>query len=337
MVRLEDVAKKAGISKTTVSRVLNGDETITVTDQTRKKIMDAVNELGYKPLRRKKVKVKSYNVAMIHNDEAFKSTVDRAYYFSVRNGIEKIAIKKKINIVSVPLEYLTTIQASFDGAIILGNLSTEDYEKIRKYIQPTNVVVVGIQNPFPDEYDQVSFNTANAIEKVIDYLHSLGHELIGCLGAEEAEGIRSEDSRKVQFIKKMKSHNQYKKQWIIFGDKGISGGHELAEKLLEQSSLPTAVFVANDPTAIGVMQALQDRGMKIPEDISVIGFNGDYTTEYTYPPLTTLKINTNEMGQEAVFMLLERMKDYRTIAKKVELATNVIERQSCKDFSGVNE
>ena len=75
----------------------------------------------------------------------------------------------------------------------------------------------------------------------------------------------------------------------------------------------------------------------MPEDMSVIGFNGDYTTEYTYPPLSTLKVNTNEMGQEAIKTVLERIKGYRKLAKKVEIATHIIERKSSLPISSKNK
>lgn len=337
MVKLEDVAKKAGISKTTVSRVLNNDKTITVTDKTREKILAAVEELGYKPLRKKKSKPKQYNVAMIHNNEAFKSTVDRAFYFSIRNGLEHMALKKNVMIVSVPLDHLTTIQTAFDGAIILGNLSNEEHKLIRKHINTEHVVVIGIANPFPDQYDHISFNTRQAVYKVLDYLKELGHEKIGCLGAKELPDVSETDSRKWHFMNYMKALNLYREEWVIFGDKGIEAGKEIAKKLLELEDLPTALFIANDPTAIGVIQALQDEGIKVPEDMSVIGFNGDYTTEYTYPPLSTLKVNTNEMGQEAIKTVLERIKGYRKLAKKVEIATHIIERKSSLPISSKNK
>ncbi|MEF2292468.1 MULTISPECIES: LacI family DNA-binding transcriptional regulator [Virgibacillus] len=336
MVKLEDVAKKAGISKTTVSRVLNNDKTITVTDETREKILAAVEELGYKPLRKKRTKPKQYHVAMIHNNEAFKSTVDRAFYFSIRNGLEHMALKKNVTIVSLPLDHLTTISTTnttFDGAIILGNLSKDEHDFIREYIHSQHVVVIGLANPYADQYDHISFNTRQAVYKVLDYLRELGHEQIGCLGAEESSDLLNTDSRKWHFTNYMKALDLYHEDWIIFGDKGIEAGQEIAKKLLELEEIPTALFVANDPTAIGVVQALQDAGLKVPEDMSVIGFNGDYTTEYIYPPLSTLKVNTNEMGQEAIITVLERIKGYRKLAKKVEIATHIIERKSCASIT----
>ncbi|NGP43806.1 substrate-binding domain-containing protein [Bacillaceae bacterium SIJ1] len=341
MVKLEDVANKVGISKTTVSRVLNNDQTLTVTDETREKIKAAVDELGYKPLRKKKVKAKKkqYHIAMVHNDEAFRSTVDRAFYFSIRNGIEQMSLKKSINIISAPIDHLPTIKEEYanviDGAIILGNLSRAQHEEIRKNINTDHFVVIGLANPYPDVYDQISFNTRNAVYKVLDYLISLGHEKIGCLGAQEFSGILDTDSRKLLFTKYMKEKQLYRDEWVIFGDKGTEAGQDMAKQLLELEDLPTALFIANDPTAIGVVQALQDHGLKVPEDISIVGFNGDYTTEYTYPPLSTLKVNTREMGMEAILCLLERVNDERKLAKKVEMATHIIERKSSRLISMV--
>lgn len=332
MVKLEDVAKKAGLSKSTVSRVLNNDPTLSIADETRERIQSVVDELGYEPLRKRKsqVKKKKYNIAIIHDEEAFTDTVERAYYFSIRNGIEQISLKKNINVTSLPINHLSKKKQDFDGVIILGNISKEKHELIRRKTNTNHFVVVGIFNPYPDYYDHISFNTRNAVYKALDYLRNLGHEKIGCLGAIEFTGILETDSRKSLFIKYMSENNLYNANWVIFGEKGVGAGHEITKRLLELKELPTALFVANDPTAIGVLQALQEHNIQVPQDISVIGFNGDFTTEYTYPPLTTLKVNTRAMGTEAVLSLIEKMKGYRKYSKKVEIATSIIERKSCK-------
>ncbi|MCT4686901.1 substrate-binding domain-containing protein [Vallitalea sp.] len=291
--------------------------------------------MGYKPLRKRKNKTQkqTFSIVMIHNDEAFTSKVDRAFYFSIRNGIEQICIKKKINVFSVPITQLPTTKQQYDGAIIFGNLTQNQHQLIRNNASTNKFAIVGLYNPFPDEYDHISFNTRFAVYKVLDYLIALGHTKIGCLGANEFSVLEDEDSRKKIFTKYMTENNLYRDEWVIFGHKGTQGGYEMAEKLIKLDNLPTALFVANDPTAIGVIQALQDNGIMIPADMSIIGFNGDYTTEYTYPPLTTLKVNTREMGKEAVLCLLEKIKGDRALVKKVEIGTTLIERKSARSIA----
>lgn len=332
MVKLEDVAKKAGISVATVSRVLNNDSTLMVTDETRQKIQEAVMELGYKPLRKRKSKTKksSYSFAMIHNDETFIDKVDRAYYFSIRNGIEQICNEKKISVFSIPINQLKTTELKYDGAIIFGNLNEEQHKYIRKNASTKDFVIIGLYNPYPDDYDHITFNTKYAVKKILDYLMSMGHDKIGCLGAVEFLGLEDEDSRRYIYEKIMLSLALYREDWVIFGSKGMQGGIEIVKELLTRDSLPTSIFVANDPTAIGVIQSLQDHNIQVPDDISIIGFNGDYTTEYTYPPLTTLKVNTREMGREGVTCLLDKLTTGRKLAKRIEISTSLIERKSVK-------
>jgi LacI family transcriptional regulator len=118
---------------------------------------------------------------------------------------------------------------------------------------------------------------------------------------------------------------------IYIGSFVASSGYELMKKAIEQSQeLPSAFLIASDSMAIGALRALHESGLKVPEDVAIIGFNDIPTSKYTVPPLASVRVHKEFMGETAVHLLLERISKQRTIAKKVIIPTELIIRQSAK-------
>ncbi|KRQ86512.1 HTH-type transcriptional repressor PurR [Caloramator mitchellensis] len=348
MITIRDIARKANVSIATVSRILNNDKTLSVSDETREKILKIVDELGYKPLRKRDVKKQDDKVenalnigillAYSEQDEA-----NDPYFLSIRQGIEKECSEKFINISSIVRldgNKFNFDLNEFDGLIVVGGIEAKDFKNLYN-----NRNVVFVDHAYEiDEYDSVISSFEKATENVIDYLVSMGHKEIGYIGGRKTvkritsnEVIEIEDVRLQVYRKKMKELGLYSERNIYIGDWNPSGGYKAMKGAIENGSLPSAFIIASDPMSTGALHALHEANINVPDDVAIISFDDIESAAYLNPPLTTVKTYTEEMGKAAVKLLLERARG-REIPIQVVVPTKLIIRKSCggndSDYSG---
>lgn len=331
MATIKEIAKLANVSSTTVSRVLNNDESLSVSEETRNKIISVAKELGYKTLiERHHQKQKTfYRFGLIYSPIIFNDFVDSDYYFSIRKGIEHICIKYHIELVNNPIKAPEKIQ-ELHGIIILGNYSKHEIDHFLESIETKNIVIIG-NCPDDNEFDSVWFHTRMAVLQGVEYLQKLGHQTIGYIGAREHTKISEDDRREVIFKRYMDRNERFDSSIVYTCNPGQKSGYDLMNKIIQSNNIiPSAFFIANDPVAIGVLKALNEQKIKIPEEISIVSLDGHPFTALTNPPLTTIQVPTEFMGETAIELLLERIEKKREIAKKVSVPTVLIERESCR-------
>lgn len=336
MATMRDIATRAKVSTATVSRVINGDPTLSVTDKTRKRIMEIVDELDYKLPRRKggkaseSAQVKNIGV-VISNDE----TID-PYFLSIRLGVESVSEKYSMNIASVltigKSDFTATTLSHLDGLIVLGDVIIEDLQDV--YYHNDNIVIVDF-SPEENIYDAVLSDFETATSQVMNYLFNLGHTDIAYIGGQGAirgitteRVIAKEDTRKKIYEKEMNRKGLYRPEYIFLGDFGSNSGYSLTKELIVSTAKPTAIVVASDPMAIGVMRALHEARIMVPDEISVFSFDDIDSAAYLNPSLSTVKIYTEEMGQTAVKLLHDRLYGNRALPLKVILPTELVVRGS---------
>lgn len=334
MVTIKDIAEKAGVSSSAVSRALRNDPSLSISNETRLKIFASAGELKYKLKKEKEVKNK-YSVLVIHYDDIYKQNpVDCAYYTSIRNGIEETCNKKQINCFFVPYSEIEGFNDKIDGIILAGNYTKDKYQKIINLGLSNNFVAIGTVLYYGEFIDQITYSNRESVKLALDYLIECGHKKIGYLGAHEAPDTPLYESRIVFFKEYLNSKNLLNTDWILEGEYGYENGYKMTgEWIKNNKQLPTAIFIANDPNALGSLKAFNEHEIKVPDDISIISFDGNYPTQYSYPALTTTDVHTQIMGQEAVFTLMERMKKYRKVSKKIIFAANLIVRDSVNKIS----
>lgn len=333
MATIKDIANNVGVSIATVSRVLNLDETLNVSDETRKKVLEVAEKLNYITIKERKNRGKVYNIGIIYwyNDT---QEINDPYFLSIRMAVERKCSEEEVNFKNV--DFQRVLNGNFndytnlDGIIAIGIFDDSDIEKMRKISK--NIVFID-SSPNEKMYDSVVVDFKNAVKESMEYLYSLGHRKIGYIG-----GIcysRSEKSVFVNYREKtykefMKNIGGFKEEWVLKGRFSPDDGYKLMKKALSQEERPTAFFVASDPMAIGAYKAAFELGVKIPQDISIIGFDDIYTAQFLTPPLTTVKVHKDIMGEIAVETLLDRIRKKRTIGRKIVLSTELIERESCR-------
>ena len=335
MVTIKDIAREANVSISTVSRILNFDETLNVSEDTRKRVLSIAEELNYVRVKERKNKVKKYNIGIICSYSETKELND-PYFLSIRTTIEKKCINENIEFNSLYISKILNESSNnyknIDGIIAIGIFQEEEIKSLKEISE--NIVFID-SSPEEWEFDSVVVDLKYGTMKALEYLHELNHVNIGYIGAKvvphNSEGDSNEliNYREASYRNFMLKINNLNEDWIFKGNFTPEDGYKLMKKALKLKEIPTAFFIASDPMAIGAYKAIAEEGYKIPEDISIIGFDDIITAQYLTPSLTTIKVFTDFMGEVAFDLLLEKIKEERSLSKKVVLPVKLIIRDSC--------
>ncbi|MDT8862491.1 LacI family DNA-binding transcriptional regulator [Alkalihalobacillus sp. MEB130] len=336
MATIKDIAELAKVSTATVSRVLNNDKNLSVTSETRDRIMEIAKELNYVPVRKRFTESKSVSIVgereigivMFCSPEY---EWEDTYFLSIRKGIESECSERGLLVKKISHNSggMTDIQMNhLDGVIVVGMISEED-EKLLVQKVNRNIVFINYVSK-NDIYDAVIIDHEKATKAALEHLFSLGHTKIGFIGGRETDQHDNEimDRRQKAYEEVMKKQGLYQPEYMYISKQFlISDGYALMKKAGEKEDLPSAFFIASDAMAIGAMRASHELGIKIPDDISIVSFNDVEMASFTQPALTTIKVYTEEMGKAAVKLLIDRFEG-REIPFKLEIPTKLIVRES---------
>lgn len=332
MATIKDIAERVGVSIATVSRVLNYDSSLSVSDDTKKKIFQTAEELSYR--KKSERRPSPYQIAIV-NWYTEEEELDDLYYMSIRMGVENRCDDHKLQMKKVSLEQLASVQREdINGIIAIGKFSQKQAAKLRNVTE--NIVFVDC-SPEEDLYDSVVSNFERATANVIDYFIRCGHEKIGYIGGRETykdEPLVIDDPREVTFERYLNQKQLYNPSYIYIGSFSVNDGYQLMQQAIKDhgENLPSAFFAGNDSIAIGCLRALHEENIPVPERVSIIGVNDISVSKYVFPALSTVKVYTEFMGETAVDLLLERMTD-RKIAKKIIISTKLEIRGSSRQIS----
>lgn len=218
-----------------------------------------------------------------------------------------------------------------DGLIVIGAVIPESISKMGKSIK--NVVLVN--NTYPtDKFDIVNADLYDATIKNLKYLETLDHHHVGFIGGEDvAKDLVSKSTRVINDIRRtafedhMRNRGTYHAEDIYIGDWTSSDGYHLMKKALIKRRIPSAFIVASDPMAIGVLHAIRESGLRVPDDISIISYDDIEAAAFMDPPLSSVRIYTEEVGKQAVNVLVDRMKG-REIPIQVIVPSKLVKRKS---------
>lgn len=328
MATIKDIALQAGVSSATVSRILNQDETLNVPLETKQLVLETAKALNYQ----KKAK-KSKNMISIGIIEwySLQQEMNDPYYLTIRKGVEDYCIRNNIGIVRVFKDDVNfhSVLENVNGLVCIGKFSDENIQLFES-IQKNIIFVDMFINPI--HHCHIVLDFKNALKDVIDYLSALNHKNIGFIGGKEylKDSYEYEDMRKKYFIKFCEEKNINYSSWIKEGEYTSESGYYLMNELIKQRNLPSAIFCASDPIAIGALKALNEHHIRVPEDISIIGFDNIDLANYTSPPLTTVFAPTFDMGMLAAQYLHDAIKAaHLTSPIRLQLPLYIIERESC--------
>jgi len=334
MTNIKDVAELAGVSASTVSRVLVGKTR--VTEETRRKVMEAVRALNYSP----NVLAKGLKMGRSNTIALMVPSIQNTIFPTIARGVEDTARKNGFTVVlcntdediEVEKEYITKLRTRLiDGFIVCSMLPDSDH--IRS-LWTEGFPVVLISRYYGDLVDAVVVDNFQAAYDAVRYLTRTGHRRIAlAMGRSELpfyaarwEGYRAalEDAG-----------IPYDEKLVLHETSGTNSFYSLTKQMLRQGPPPDAIFATSDPKAIVVMRALHDCGLRIPEDISVVGFDNAEISAMIEPPLSTVSQPLYDMGVTSAKKLIRQIRykdDHGVLAPPTvdTLPTDLIIRKSTR-------
>ncbi len=305
---IKDIAKEAGVSHTTVSRALNGNPTISPETVSRiQEIAESMGYLGSATARGLKTN-RSQVIGVVV------SRIDNPYFGEIIQGIEETINKHGYSLFIAssnrdPSKEKTIVHAfaqqSVDGVIICTSSFGEENSAVLDQFEIPSVMV---NNETPEKYDlSLKHDDLSAGGAVARYLIALGHKRLAYIGDSTAARINNE--RQQGFIDELNQNGKSIEPQIIIHSSGrqIENGEEAMMRLLRIRPYPTAVFCFNDLMAIGAIKKIKDHNLRVPEDISIVGFDNIPYSAYISPALTTFNQPKFKIGQEAAGMLLHEL------------------------------
>ncbi len=327
MATIKDIAKKAGVSISTVSYALNGSQKIS--PETKEKIWKIAKELGYYPnthARSLKGKNKHLLALVVHE-------IKGPYYEELVRGIQDVAVLFGYNLVIFcELDQEEPASVSFlanrfvDGAILLSSrLKDEDIEFISKKKLPLVVLDRTLKLP---NVASVVVNNKKGGREIAKHFVELGHKRIGFMHG--ALDSHDNSERYKGFISELEKYGlTVSKNDTLFGNFTEEGGYNaMKEYLKKNKKTATAFFCANDEMAIGTIKAIQDSGLNVPEDISIAGFDDIPLSVYVSPKLTTIKRPVYQLGSFSAHQLLSMISGKNMNNSTISLDVELIVRES---------
>ena len=329
-VTIKDVAKKAGVSIASVSRVINDSKP--VAPETKEKILKVIEETGYKPnaMARGLKKNESGLIGLITPD------MENGTFAELVKGIESVIEKNSMNLIvsnskgeiERELKELHIFkEQQLDGIIFSGVKFTK---KHKEYFDRYKVPTVVVSQKFPGSgLPYVDINNYEAAYQAVKYLITNNHSKIALIHGPLYDKSAGEERYNGYFKALNEAGIEINDDYIKEGNFTIKSGYQAMEEILkENDKLPTAVFAASDRMAIGILDCCLDNGISVPEDISIIGFDDIELATVVRPKLTTVNVDHSEIGKKAVEILVDKIKNDNHQSPFYEADFKIMERET---------
>lgn len=302
-VTIDDVSREAGVSAATVSQALNARGSIS--QRTTQKVLAAAQKLKYAPSQRSKsgsrVRQRTLGIVVSDIDNPFFTVLIKSYEAqSRRHGYEVIASATNYDLTLMRRSAERMIEQAVSGvAIMTSEMSPVWLEQITQRNIPITCFDLDFES---DQASNIKVNYASGASQVIEHLYHLGHRRIGYVGGRRQ--LKNILQRLDGYLKAMQAAG-LEPGPILTGNQRLDGGYAAGMSLLSMTARPTAVVAVNDLTAVGLINAFSECGLRVPDDISVTGFDNTYLAAYFVPRLTTVDMHPEVLGRMAADALNE--------------------------------
>ncbi len=331
MATMKDIARLAGVSTSTVSHVINKSRF--VSDEIAERVNNAAQQLNYAPsaLARSLKMNRTKTIGMLV------TTSTNPFFGEVVKGVERSCYHQGYNLILCNTEgdnqrmkasINTLLQKRVDGLLLMcSTLEGERLDVFDRY--PDIPIVVMDWGPILFASDKIQDNSLQGGYMAAKHLIECGHKEIGCI---TGPLIRPQAQMRYEGYKRALAEAgiAINPDWIVESDFECEGGYQAFEKLYQRGKLPSALFVSNDMMAMGVIQAASQRGLRVPDDLSLIGYDDVHIAKFMTPALTTIHQPKYRLGKAAVDTLLYRLENPDTTAQVVQLEPTLVVRNSVR-------
>jgi len=329
MATIQDVARDAGVSTATVSRVFSAPEL--VVEATRRKVMEAVNRLGYEP----NFAAKSLRTLRTEKILVTVPDISNPFFSQVIRGVEEAALAAGYSVLLGDTRHEEAREEQYaamfrrkeaDGLIFLGHRLPDVLADMVAAKGPKTPIVNGCEFRPGLAVSSAHIDNAAAAAEVVDYLYGLGHTRIGVVTGPLASPISSD--RLAGVLSAAQRHSRASALRMAIGDFSIESGVRQTGELLDEPGRPTAIFCFSDEMAMGALEAIRQRGLRCPQDVSLVGFDDIRFAQYLHPQLTTVSQPKEQIGHEVVRLLMDILAGRATALQNVTLPHQLVVRAS---------
>lgn len=331
MVSLKDVAQHANVSIATVSRAISHPDKLA--PPTLLLVQQAMRDLGYKPNRvARRLRQKSgrrHLLGLIIPD------IQNPFFAEMARGVEDVAYANEFAVMLCNSDedlkkeafYLDVMQSESVDGIILPPINDQDPAIMR--LASAGMPIVSVDRSLVNSsLDKVEVDNRQGAYEAVDHLIKLGHRRVAMIAGRQ--NVSTSRERRAGYEEALKANQLSVQETLIrTGDNKQASGHALAEELLALSPRPTALFVSNNLMTVGAMEAIHKHGLRIPQDVAIIGFDDLPWAEALDPPLTVVRQPAYEVGRAAAELLLKRLSEPEAPAVWLRLRPKLILRSSC--------
>jgi DNA-binding LacI/PurR family transcriptional regulator len=328
-LRIRDVARLAGVSTATVSHVINNSRF--VSEETRLKVLAAIERCGYTPNAHARNLASKRN----HTFGLILSDLSNPFFPELVKSIQDRAIELGYDISMANTNYdsdrtLASVRRMLEQRVSgVAVMTSEIDDSLTRRLAEHEVAVVFLDVGKVGPYvSNIVVNYERGIRAGVEHLLGLGHRRIAYISGPLR--LKSARRRHLAFTRMMKKYEPSLRTqpWIYEGDFKATGGQRAVVEMLGQKPRPTAILAANDLMAIGALGELKKAGLRVPEDISVVGFDDILFAALTDPPLTTIALPREEIGRASVEALLNTIKDTSRMGREYKILPRLIVRES---------
>lgn len=330
-ITIYDVAREAGVSMATVSRVVNGNPNVKPT--TRKKVLAIIRQLGYRPnaVARGLASKKTTTVGVVVPD------ISKAFYAELARGMEDIATMYHYNMILSNSDWQperernqieTLLEKQVDGLLFLGGEITADHREI---FSATSVpVVLAYTHDEQNQFPFVTIDQKQAAAQATRILCQEGNQMVAMINGPQGDRINGQPRLEGYRQVLAEWDLPFEESWVKHGDYRYRSGYQAMEEILAEFPTCRAVFAASDEMAVGAIHAAVDAGRKVPEEISIIGFDDIPLAEQVRPLLSTVHVPMYDLGAVAMRLLTKFMNQETVEQSQVLLQTEVHLRDSTR-------
>ena len=336
MSSIRDVAKQAGVSAATVSRVLNNNQVYKISPETRERVLKSVADLDYKPL------VKSHRNASASSESSemragcllasTKGKYSDPFYLDILDSFENEFERLGGSVPFVRIEqdldkpeiFQSLLALQLDGLIMMRPLSDSLFSQLRRAIPH----IVGIDTGHMP-IDNIEYDHLRVSRMAVEYLYAKGYRRIGYIGAGVGPVPLNRCRRYRSYRETMMDLNlEIRPEWVLDCEWDDKLCMKLVETTYRTVGLPDAFYAASDLMAMAALRAFYQLGLKVPRDVAIIGMSNIEMSQYANPPLTTIDVPTREIGIAAARALAARINGDDTLPKRILLPSTLIERDT---------
>lgn len=349
MATLKDIAAIAQVSQATVSRVLNQDPSLNVTEETRKRIMETAKELGYKTVQQRYQAIqngegktdvghqlkmdKRIGIAQMFEKQQL---LEDIYYLMLKNVLDEACFEKQWATVmlfrNTQGHFVKNDDLPLDGIVAIGRFTQEEIADFHRYTE--NIVFLD-SSPNEEEYCSIVPNYHLAIRQVLDCFWKHGYQHVAYLGSVYTYGDTKQltmDPRFYYYKNSLLGRGIFEQKFVIDCEMNSRSSYAVMKEYLQNGKeLPDAIFAASDAVAPGLMKALHEYGIHVPEQLGIITFNNTNFSQFSEPPLSSIEVYMRENADATVFCM-ELLWRKMTHPKKIIISCSLEERESVRQL-----